>query len=65
MRKRTEIPAGQRARASFRRTPMHMWRWIGCDQITLPAQDAAALALLANEAVTNAYEHAFANESVA
>lgn len=29
----------------------------------LPAQDAVALALLTNEAVTNAYKHAFPNES--
>jgi two-component sensor histidine kinase len=33
------------------------------DPIELPAQDAVALALLANEAITNAYRHAFPNQS--
>lgn len=45
------------------RTHPHVTLQIECDQIKLPAQDAVALVLLANEAVTNAYKHAFANES--
>ena len=33
------------------------------DPIALPADDATALALLANEVMTNAYKHAFPNDS--
>jgi two-component sensor histidine kinase len=33
------------------------------DSISLPVEEAIALALVANEAVTNAYKHAFPNES--
>lgn len=33
------------------------------DPISLPVDDAIAIALLSNETVTNAYKHAFANES--
>jgi two-component sensor histidine kinase len=33
------------------------------DPISLPVNDAIAIALLSNETVTNAYKHAFANES--
>ena len=33
------------------------------DPISLPVEDAIAIALLSNETVTNAYKHAFANES--
>ncbi len=32
-----------------------------CDPISLPAEDAIAIALLSNEAITNSYKHAFAN----
>lgn len=48
---------------SFGRTHPHVTLEIQCDQMELPAQDAVALALLANEAITNAYKHAFADES--
>ncbi|GFE85198.1 hypothetical protein GCM10011488_01520 [Steroidobacter agaridevorans] len=48
---------------SLGRTHPHVALEIECDQMELPAQDAVALVLLANEAVTNAYKHAFANES--
>lgn len=48
---------------SFGRTHPHVALDIECDQMELPAQDAVALALLVNEAVTNAYKHAFPNES--
>jgi two-component sensor histidine kinase len=34
------------------------------DPISLPAEDAIAIALLSNEIVTNAYKHAFTDESV-
>ncbi len=47
---------------SFGGTHPHVTLQIECDQIKLPAQDALALSLLANEAVTNAYKHAFASE---
>jgi two-component sensor histidine kinase len=33
------------------------------DHISLPVEDAIAIALLSNETVTNAYKHAFANDS--
>ena len=36
---------------------------VSCAPISLPADDATAIALLANEAVTNSYKHAFANQS--
>jgi two-component sensor histidine kinase len=36
---------------------------VTCDPIALPADDATALALLANEVMTNAYKHAFPNDS--
>jgi two-component sensor histidine kinase len=48
---------------SFGRTHPHVALGIECDPMELPAQNAVALALLANEAVTNAYKHAFTNES--
>jgi two-component sensor histidine kinase len=48
---------------SFGRTHPHVVLEIECDQMELPAQDAVALALLANEAVTNAYKHAFADRA--
>lgn len=54
---------GEALRQSLGRTHPHVALDIECDQMELPAQDAVALALLANEAVTNAYKHAFPNES--
>jgi two-component sensor histidine kinase len=54
---------GSALEQSFGRTHPHVTLEIACDQIKLPAQDAVALVLLANEAVTNAYKHAFASES--
>lgn len=48
---------------SFGRTHPRVALDIKCDQMELPAENAVALALLANEAVTNAYKHAFPNES--
>lgn len=36
---------------------------VSCDPISLPADNALAIALLSNEAVTNSYKHAFANQS--
>jgi two-component sensor histidine kinase len=47
----------------FGRTHPNVTLEIQCDQLALPAQDAAALALLANEAMTNAYKHAFVEDS--
>lgn len=48
---------------SFGRTHPHVALSIECDPLELPAEDAVAMALLANEAVTNAYKHAFPNDS--
>lgn len=48
---------------SFGRSHPHVTLDIECDRVELPAQSAVALALLANEAVTNAYKHAFTGES--
>lgn len=48
---------------SFGRSHPHVTLDIECDRMELPAQSAIALALLANEAVTNAYKHAFTGES--
>lgn len=36
---------------------------VSCDPISLPADDAIAIALLCNEAITNSYKHAFAERS--
>lgn len=36
---------------------------LASDHISLPVDDAIAIALLSNETVTNAYKHAFSNES--
>lgn len=47
----------------FGRAGSHVALEITADPITLPAQDAVAIAMLANEAVTNAYKHAFPNAS--
>lgn len=46
-------------RQSFGRTHPYVTLNIECDQTQLPAQDAIAMALIVNEAVTNAYKHAF------
>jgi two-component sensor histidine kinase len=54
---------GSALEQSFGRTHPHVALEIECDQMDLPAQHAVALALLANEAVTNAYKHAFPAES--
>jgi two-component sensor histidine kinase len=50
-------------RQSFGRAHAHVELSIACDAMELPTQDAVALALLANEAATNAYKHAFPNGS--
>lgn len=55
---------GDALRQSFSRAHPRVTLEIVCDPMSLPAQDAVALALLANEAITNAYKHAFPNESV-
>lgn len=36
---------------------------VSCDPISLPADDAIAIAMLSNEVITNSYKHAFANQS--
>jgi two-component sensor histidine kinase len=54
---------GSALEQSFGRTHPLVALDIECDQMDLPAQKAVALALLANEAVTNAYKHAFPAES--
>jgi two-component sensor histidine kinase len=36
---------------------------VSCDPISLPTDDAIAIALIANEAITNSYKHAFTNPS--
>lgn len=36
---------------------------VSCDPISLPADEAIAIALLSNEAVTNSFKHAFVNPS--
>lgn len=48
---------------SFGRSHPHVVLDIECDRMELPAQSAVALALLANEAITNAYKHAFTDQS--
>lgn len=48
---------------ALRQQSAHVALQIECDPMELPARDAVALALLANEAVTNAYKHAFPNQS--
>jgi two-component sensor histidine kinase len=55
---------GAALRQSFGHAAAQVALQIECDPMELPAQDAVALALLANEAITNAYKHAFPNESV-
>lgn len=48
---------------SFGRTHPHVALDIECDRMELSAQNAVPLALLVNEAVTNAYKHAFTDKS--
>lgn len=50
-------------RHSFGKTAAHVGLQLTSDPISLPADQAIALTLLANELVTNAYKHAFPNES--
>jgi two-component sensor histidine kinase len=54
---------GQAFRQSFGRAWPQVILEIVCDPMELPTPDAVALGLLMNEAITNAYKHAFANES--
>ncbi|WP_293851867.1 sensor histidine kinase [Steroidobacter sp.] len=54
---------GDALRQSFGRANPGVTLEIACDSIELPTQDAVALALLANETITNAYKHAFPNHS--
>ncbi len=48
---------------SFGQTSPGVRLEVSCDPISLPAEDAIAIALLSNEVVTNSYKHAFANQS--
>ena len=50
---------GDALRQSFAETSPHVRLDLTSDPIALPAKDAIPLALFANEAVTNAYKHAF------
>jgi len=50
-------------RRSFGSTSHGVSLELTSDPISLPVDDAIAIALLSNETVTNAYKHAFANES--
>jgi len=50
-------------RRSFGSTCRGVSLELTADPISLPVNDAIAIALLSNETVTNAYKHAFANES--
>ncbi|HEY5755316.1 MAG TPA: sensor histidine kinase, partial [Steroidobacter sp.] len=54
---------GSALRQSFGHTHPLVALDIECDPMELPAQDAVAVALLVNEAVTNAYKHAFTSDS--
>lgn len=55
---------GDALRQSFAETSAHVPLEITSDPITLPATEAIPIALMANEAVTNAYKHAFAHDSL-
>ena len=55
---------GDALRQSFGRAHPHVTLEIACDSMELPTQQAVALALIANESITNAYKHAFPSESV-
>lgn len=48
---------------SFGQTRPSVRLEVSCAPISLPADDASAIALLSNEVVTNSYKHAFANQS--
>lgn len=48
---------------SFAEASRHVRLDLTCDPIALPVKEAIPLALFANEAVTNAYKHAFPNAS--
>ena len=48
---------------SFAKTSAQVSLQLACDPIALPVDQAIPLALLANELVTNAYKHAFPNDS--
>lgn len=50
-------------RRSFGRTCRGVSLELTCDPVSLPVADAIAIALLSNETITNAYKHAFADES--
>ena len=54
---------GDGLRQSFAKTSAQVSLQLTCDPIELPADQAIPLALLANELVTNAYKHAFPNDS--
>lgn len=54
---------GNALRESFGRANADVLLQIECHPIELPAQRATALALVANEAITNAYKHAFPNQA--
>jgi len=50
-------------RQSFARAYARVQLDLKCDAIALPVDEAIPIALFANEAVTNAYKHAFPNDS--
>lgn len=50
-------------RRSFGSTCRRVSLELTSDPLSLPVEDAIAIALLANETITNAYKHAFADES--
>ncbi len=50
-------------RQSFAKTSAQVSLQLTSDPISLPVDQAIPLALLANELVTNAYKHAFPNDS--
>ena len=50
-------------RQSFAKTAAQVTLQLTSDPIALPVDQAIPLALLANELVTNAYKHAFPNDS--
>jgi two-component sensor histidine kinase len=54
---------GDALRQSFASVSAHVRLDLTCDPISLPVKKAIPLALLANEAMTNAYKHAFPNDT--
>lgn len=58
------LSLGDALRQSYGRAHPQVTLEVACDPMELPAQDAVALALFANEAITNAYKHAFPNGCV-